>query len=202
MPDISVPTFSSGDSTRLQHGRDESVHQPALPDGVVMAESTEEVALAVRLCAEHGVPIIPYGVGSSVEGHVLAPGGGISLDLSGMNRVIAIHAEDGDAVVEAGVTRNGNQVPVKMVAVRSSFSPTSFEVNRGDIVTIAVTNIEQTTDELHGFGLLDYNINLVVDPGETKQVTFTATKPGVFAYYCTNFCSALHQEMQGYMIAK
>ena len=105
MPDISVPTFSSGDSTRLQHGRDESVHQPALPDGVVMAESTEEVALTVGLCAEHGVPIIPYGVGSSVEGHVLAPGGGISLDLSGMNRVIAIHAEDGDAVVEAGVTR-------------------------------------------------------------------------------------------------
>ncbi|MGB4227168.1 MAG: FAD-linked oxidase C-terminal domain-containing protein [Candidatus Dechloromonas phosphoritropha] len=97
--------FSSGDSTRLQHGRDESVHQPALPDGVVMAESTEEVALTVGLCAEHGVPIIPYGVGSSVEGHVLAPGGGISLDLSGMNRVIAIHAEDGDAVVEAGVTR-------------------------------------------------------------------------------------------------
>ncbi|HQZ37839.1 MAG TPA: Sec-dependent nitrous-oxide reductase [Vicinamibacterales bacterium] len=105
-------------------------------------------------------------------------------------------------VNEAGVTRNGNRVTVKMVAVRSSFSPTSFEVNRGDIVTIAVTNIEQTTDELHGFGLLDYNINLVVDPGETKQVTFTATKPGVFAYYCTNFCSALHQEMQGYMIAK
>ncbi|MCC7241813.1 MAG: Sec-dependent nitrous-oxide reductase [Acidobacteria bacterium] len=105
-------------------------------------------------------------------------------------------------VNETGVTRNGNRVTVKMVAVRSSFSPTSFEVNRGDIVTIAVTNIEQTTDELHGFALLDYNINLVVDPGETKQVTFTATKPGVFAYYCTNFCSALHQEMQGYMIAK
>jgi D-lactate dehydrogenase (cytochrome) len=70
-----------------------------------MAESTEEVALVVRLCAEHGVPVIPYGVGSSVEGHVLAPAGGISLDLSGMNRVLAIHAEDGDAVVEAGVTR-------------------------------------------------------------------------------------------------
>ena len=70
-----------------------------------MAESSEEVALVVRLCAEHGVPVIPYGVGSSVEGHVLAPSGGISLDLSGMNRIIAIHAEDGDAVVEAGVTR-------------------------------------------------------------------------------------------------
>jgi D-lactate dehydrogenase (cytochrome) len=99
------PRFSCGDSTRLQHGRDESIHDPAPPDAVVMAESTEEVALVVRLCAEHGVPVIPYGVGSSVEGHVLAPAGGVSLDLSGMNRVLAIHADDGDAVVEAGVTR-------------------------------------------------------------------------------------------------
>ena len=75
-------------------------------------------------------------------------------------------------------------------------------MNEGDEVTIAITNIEQTTDELHGFGLLDYNINIVVDPGETKTVTFTAKKKGVFAYYCTNFCSALHQEMQGYMIVE
>ena len=104
-------------------------------------------------------------------------------------------------VAQAGVTRTGNKVLVKMVAVRSSFTPTSFEVNDGDIVTVAITNIEQTTDELHGFGLLDYNINMVIDPGETKTVTFTAKK-GVFPYYCTNFCSALHQEMQGYLIVK
>jgi nitrous-oxide reductase len=104
-------------------------------------------------------------------------------------------------VNQAGVTRQGNKVTVKVVAVRSTLTPTSFEVNEGDVVTIAVTNIEQTTDELHGFGLLDYNINLVVDPGETKTVTFTAKK-GVFPYYCTNFCSALHQEMQGYLIVK
>ncbi|NJD24381.1 MAG: FAD-binding protein [Betaproteobacteria bacterium] len=97
--------FSRGESTRLQHGRDESVHEPQIPDGVVMALATDEVAFVVRLCADHGVPVIPYGVGSSVEGHVLAPRGGISLDLSGMNRVLAIHADDGDAVVEAGVTR-------------------------------------------------------------------------------------------------
>ncbi|WP_226449980.1 FAD-binding oxidoreductase [Ferribacterium limneticum] len=97
--------FSQGESTRLQHGRDESVHAPELPDGVILAESTDEVAQVVRLCAEHGVPVIPYGVGSSVEGHVLATSGGISLDLSGMNQVIAIHAEDGDATVQAGVTR-------------------------------------------------------------------------------------------------
>ncbi|MEW6322540.1 MAG: Sec-dependent nitrous-oxide reductase [Acidobacteriota bacterium] len=105
-------------------------------------------------------------------------------------------------VNEAGVTRNGKKVTVKMVAVRSTLTPASFEVNAGDEVTVAVTNIEQTTDELHGFGLLDYNINIVVDPGETKTVTFTARKSGVFAYYCTNFCSALHQEMQGYMVVR
>jgi nitrous-oxide reductase len=104
-------------------------------------------------------------------------------------------------VGQAGVTRQGNKVTVKMVAVRSTLTPTSFEVQDGDIVTVAVTNIEQTTDELHGFGLLDYNVNLVIDPGETKTVTFTARK-GVFPYYCTNFCSALHQEMQGYLIVK
>lgn len=76
-----------------------------LPGGVVFAENTQEIALTVALCAEHGIPVIPYGVGSSVEGHVLAPGGGISLDLSGMNEIIVIHAEDGDATVQAGVTR-------------------------------------------------------------------------------------------------
>jgi nitrous-oxide reductase len=104
-------------------------------------------------------------------------------------------------VNDAGVTRVGNRVTVRIVATRSTFTPTSFEVNDGDLVTVAVTNIEQTTDELHGFGLLDYDLNLVVDPGETKVVTFTARK-GVYPYYCTNFCSALHQEMQGYLIVR
>jgi nitrous-oxide reductase len=105
-------------------------------------------------------------------------------------------------VKDAGVTRAGSKVTIKMVAVRSTLTPTDFELREGDDVTIAITNIEQTTDELHGFGLLDYNINIVVDPGETKTVTFKVNKKGVFPYYCTNFCSALHQEMQGYMIVR
>ncbi len=105
-------------------------------------------------------------------------------------------------VKDAGVTRKGNDVLAKVVVVRSSFTPSVIEVNQGDTLKVAITNIEQTTDELHGFGLLDYNINLVLDPGETKTVTFKADKPGVFPYYCTNFCSALHQEMQGYLIVK
>lgn len=105
-------------------------------------------------------------------------------------------------VKDAGVTRKGNEVLAKVVLVRSTITPEFIEVNQGDTVKVAMTNIEQTTDELHGFGLLDYNINIVVDPGETKVVTFKADKPGVFAYYCTNFCSALHQEMQGYLVVK
>jgi len=105
-------------------------------------------------------------------------------------------------VKDAGLTRNGSKVLVKMVEVRSTITPTDFEVKEGDEVTLAITNIEQTTDMLHGLGLLDYNINIVVDPGETKTVTFKAKKKGVFPYYCTNFCSALHQEMQGYMMVK
>lgn len=105
-------------------------------------------------------------------------------------------------VKDASVTRNGNEVTVKMVAVRSSFEPPKVEVQQGDKVTIYLTNIEQTTDELHGFGLNEHNINVVVDPGETKTIEFVADKTGVFPYYCTNFCSALHQEMQGYLLVK
>jgi nitrous-oxide reductase len=105
-------------------------------------------------------------------------------------------------VKDAGVTRQNGKVIAKVVMVRSTFTPQAIEVNQGETLTVALTNIEQTTDELHGFGLLDYNINVIVDPGETKTVTFKADKPGVFPFYCTNFCSALHQEMQGYLIVK
>jgi nitrous-oxide reductase len=100
------------------------------------------------------------------------------------------------------IVRNGKNVEVYMIAVRSTLTPTSFEVNKGDKVTIYMTNIEQTTDELHGFGINEYNINVVADPGETKVIEFIADKQGVYPYYCTNFCSALHQEMQGYLLVK
>jgi nitrous-oxide reductase len=105
-------------------------------------------------------------------------------------------------VKDVSVTRSGTDVTIKMIAVRSSFEPTKIEVNQGDKVTIYVTNIEQTTDELHGLGINEYNINVVIDPGETKTLEFVADKPGVFPFYCTNFCSALHQEMQGYLLVK
>jgi nitrous-oxide reductase len=105
-------------------------------------------------------------------------------------------------IKDAKVVRNGRNVEIYMVAVRSSFEPTAVEVNKGDKVTIYLTNIEQTTDELHGLAINEYNINIVADPGETKIIDFVADKPGVFPVYCTNFCSALHQEMQGYLLVK
>lgn len=105
-------------------------------------------------------------------------------------------------IKDSKVVRNGKNVEVYMIAVRSSFDPWKIEVNKGDKVTIYLTNIEQTTDELHGFGLSEYNINVVVDPGETKTIEFVADKAGVYPFYCTNFCSALHQEMQGYLLVK
>lgn len=97
--------FSTAHAIREHHGRDESPYPAMLPDGVVFAQSTEDVAWVARHCHAHSVPLIPYGVGSSLEGHLLAVQGGISLDLSGMNRIVAVHAEDFTATVEAGVTR-------------------------------------------------------------------------------------------------
>ena len=100
------------------------------------------------------------------------------------------------------IERNGTDVRVYMLAVRSHFTPEQIEVNEGDHVTIYITNIEQTIDESHGLGIDGYDVNVQIDPGETKTVAFIADKPGVFPFYCTNFCSALHQEMQGYLLVK
>jgi D-lactate dehydrogenase (cytochrome) len=97
--------FSQAAAVREHHGRDESPYAPVPPDAVVFAHGTDDVVALVRMCAEQRVPLIPYGVGSSIEGHLLAVRGGISLDLSRMNRVLAVNPEDLSVTVEAGVTR-------------------------------------------------------------------------------------------------
>ena len=97
--------FSTADAVRDHHGRDESPYPPLPPDAVVFARTTEEVAAVVRLAAAYRVPVIPYGVGTSLEGHLLALEGGISVDLSLMNAVLAVNPEDLTVTVQAGVTR-------------------------------------------------------------------------------------------------
>ncbi|QCX48705.1 FAD-binding oxidoreductase [Ralstonia pseudosolanacearum] len=96
---------STSDAVRAHHGRDESAYDPMLPDAVVFAQTTEDVVAVVRLCHEHAVPLIPFGAGSSLEGHLLAVAGGVTLDLSQMNRVLSVHPEDLTVTVEPGVTR-------------------------------------------------------------------------------------------------
>src|SRR4029079_2567864 len=87
-----------------------------------------------------------------------------------------------------------------LMAIRSRYNPDRIDAQVGDELTVHVTNVEQTRDMMHGFGLIEHNINMVMDPGETKTFHIKLTKTGVFPYYCTNFCSALHQEMQGYLV--
>ncbi|MAM12689.1 MAG: FAD-binding oxidoreductase [Rhizobiaceae bacterium] len=95
----------TGEAFRAQHAHTTTYLPPQLPDAVFFAESSEDVKAAVKLCAEYKVPVIPFGTGSSLEGQVNAPEGGICIDLSRMNRVLEVNAEDLDCRVEPGVTR-------------------------------------------------------------------------------------------------
>jgi D-lactate dehydrogenase (cytochrome) len=97
--------LSTSTAVCAQHGKDESYHAPHAPDAVAFAHSTEEVAAIVKLCSEYKTPVIAFGTGTSLEGHVAALAGGICIDLSQMDRILQVNAEDLDAVVQAGVTR-------------------------------------------------------------------------------------------------
>jgi nitrous-oxide reductase len=108
--------------------------------------------------------------------------------------------------VQAGqekVVRTGpSSVAVDMTLIRSAYTPDTFEVREGDVVTLKITNVETIRDMIHGFALPDHNMNIALPPGDTKTVTFAAGKPGVYWFYCTNFCSALHLEMRGRMVVQ
>jgi len=95
----------ASDAVREQHGVDEGWHDGVAPDAVVFAESTDDVVTVVRTCAAHRVPVIPFGAGTSLEGHIAALRGGISLDLSGMQEIVRVSVDDLDCTVQAGVRR-------------------------------------------------------------------------------------------------
>lgn len=98
--------LSTAQAIRDQHGSDESWHQTQAPDAVLFARSTEEVAAALKICNAQNIPVIPFGTGTNVEGQVVATHGGICIDLSQMNTILRVGAEDMDCTVQAGVTRN------------------------------------------------------------------------------------------------
>jgi nitrous-oxide reductase len=102
---------------------------------------------------------------------------------------------------ETGVSREGKKVHVRMTAIRSHFSPDNIEgVMVGDTVLFHITNLEQDWDVPHGFAIMgNTNGELLIMPGETRTLKWVPPRAGVYPMYCTDFCSALHQEMQGYV---
>jgi nitrous-oxide reductase len=100
------------------------------------------------------------------------------------------------------IERNGNHVTVYATLVRSHINPERITVNKGDKVTIHMTNLERAQDETHGFTVDNFDVHASLEPGETSTLEFNADIEGVFPYYCTEFCSALHLEMMGYLMVK
>ncbi len=100
------------------------------------------------------------------------------------------------------IVRKGNHVYVYGTMVRSHINPEHVTVNKGDTVTFYLTNLERAEDETHGFTVDQYNVHASLEPGKTVALTFKADREGVFPYYCTEFCSALHLEMMGYLLVK
>jgi nitrous-oxide reductase len=114
------------------------------------------------------------------------------------------HAVDPSATVagKERIERKPDGVHVYMTSVRSHFSPDIVRVKQGDKVHLHVTNVEQAKDATHGLAIGGQNINVSLEPGKHVNIEFTADKAGVFPFYCTEFCSALHLEMAGYLLVE
>jgi nitrous-oxide reductase len=110
--------------------------------------------------------------------------------------------EDAPGSGDERIERRDGEVHVYMTAIRSHFTPEHIEVKRGETVVIHITNVEQARDATHGFAIDKHNVNVSLEPGETQTIRFTANTPGVFPFYCTEFCSALHLEMAGYLLVE
>ena len=127
-------------------------------------------------------PIIRYKLGTDYRTHEKSP----HATLPGKEKIV----------------RKPGVVEVFGTVIRSHINPERLEVKKGDKVIIHLTNLERAQDETHGFGVYGYNAHMSLEPGKMSTVEFIADKEGVFPYYCTEFCSALHLEMMGYLLVK
>ncbi len=166
-----------------------------LPVGPDMPEAQELIDISgekMKMLASFPTPPEPHDA-VFIEAKILAP------------RVKQVVEPGADAVAagKESVIRTGpHAITVNMTMLRSAYTPDHFEVREGDRVTLRLTNVETIRDMIHGFALPDHDLNVALPPGFTKTITVDAGKPGVYWYYCTNFCSALHLEMRGRMIVQ
>ncbi|MFZ1479659.1 MAG: FAD-linked oxidase C-terminal domain-containing protein [Paracoccaceae bacterium] len=158
---------------REQHGSGESWLPATMPDAVVMAQTTEEVAAVLRICSQHSVPVIPFGAGSSIEGQIHAPHGGISLDLSAMNRILSVAADDMDCTVQCGVTRQQLNEDLRATGL-------FFPVDLGAHATLggmAATRASGTTTVRYGsMRELVLGLTVVLPDGQTIRTGGRARK--------------------------
>jgi len=166
-----------------------------LPVGPDLPEDQELIDISghkMKMLASFPTPPEPHDA-EFIDAKILSP------------RVKQVYTPAPDAVSEGRetVVRTGpHSVTVNMTMLRSAYTPDSFTVREGDQVTLHLTNVETIRDNIHGFALPDHGLNLQLPPGDTRTVTVPAGRPGVYWYYCTNFCSALHLEMRGRMIVQ
>jgi len=171
---------------------------PLLPQNFQLIDISGETmevlyALPIPLCEPHYAQIIGAEKIKPIE--MYSP--------VGLNpATMAPHSDAVTTEEQVRIERRGDGVHVYMTAVRSHLNPDVIEVRRGERVHLHITSLEQARDATHGFAIDRYNVNLSVEPGKTCNVSFTADRAGVFPYYCTEFCSALHLEMAGYLLVK
>jgi nitrous-oxide reductase len=181
-----------GDYLLTLNKQSKDQYLPVGPDMPVNQELIDISGEKMKMLASFPMPPEPDGA-EFIEARILAP------------RVKQI-VEPGRDAVAAGhesVVRTGpHSVEVHMTMIRSAYTPDHFEVREGDRVTFRFTNVETMRNMIHGFALPDHGLNVALAPGFTKTITVDAGPPGVYWYYCTNFCSILHLEMRGRMIVR